>query len=66
MKLPPELRNRAGLGREDDVAAVLEKLGFAQIDVEGVVGALHTNRDAVREVDVLPSALKEAKFGFPV
>ncbi len=66
LEAPAGAAKQSWFGSEDDVAAVLEKLGFPQIDVEGVVGSLHTNRDAVREVDVLPSALKDAKFGLSV
>lgn len=49
-------------GAEDDVAACLEHLNFPAIDVEGVIGSLHTNRDATREVDVLPSDLVNVGF----
>lgn len=49
-------------GLEDDVASTLEGLDFNAIDVEGVVGALHTNRVATREADVLPSDLADVGF----
>ncbi len=49
-------------GAEDGVAAILEGLEFPALDVEGVMGALHTNRDSTREVDVLPSDLVDVGF----
>ena len=53
---------RSWFGAEDDVAATLEGLEFPALDVEGVVSALHTNRDATRERDVLPSDLTDVGF----
>lgn len=49
-------------GAEDDVAAISGTLEFASAEVEGVLGSLHTNRDATRELDVLPSDLIDAGF----
>ena len=45
--------------------ATIEGLEFSAIDVEGVMGALHTNRDATREVEVLPSDLIDVGFSLP-
>jgi len=49
-------------GAEDDVSSTMETLDFVQIDIEGVVSALHTNRVATREAEVLPSDLSDAGF----
>ena len=59
---PVEASKQSWFGKEDDVAATLEGLDFNTIDVEGVLGALHTNRVATREVDVLPSDLADVGF----
>ncbi len=56
---------RSWFGAEDDVAGILEMLGFPALDIEGVLGALHVNKIATREIDVLPQALEEAGFAPP-
>lgn len=59
---PAGATGQSWFGAEDDVAAALEVLLFPAIDVEGVMGALHTNRDATREVEVVASHLIDAGF----
>ena len=59
---PAGAEKQSWFGAEDDVAATLQRLMFPAVDVEGVVGALHTNRVATREVDVLPSDLTDIGF----
>ncbi len=59
---PAGVAKQSWFGAEDDVTATLEKLNFSALDVEGVIGALHTNRDATREVDVVPSDLTKGGF----
>ncbi len=59
---PAESKKLKWFGAEDDVAAALEGLGFPTHDLEGVLGALHTNRDATREFDVPPSRLDDTGF----
>ena len=54
---PATAAKQSWFGAEDEVAATLERLTFSAVDVEGVVAALHTNRNATREMDVLPSDL---------
>lgn len=61
-EVPVGAAKQSWFGAEDDVAATLERLAFSAVDVEGVVGSLHTNRDATRQVDVLPSDLTDAGF----
>ena len=58
----PVEAKQSWFGAEDDVAAALAGLDFPAIDVEGVIGALHTNRVATREIDVLPSDLLDVGF----
>ena len=59
---PAGAAKQSWFGAEEDVPAALGNLSFSESDVEGVMGALHTNRDATREVDVLPSDLTDAGF----
>ena len=59
---PVSASKQSWFGAEDDVAAILGDLEFPALDVEGVIGALHTNRDATREVDVVPSDLVDVGF----
>ena len=49
-------------GAEDEVASLMQGLKLAEVDIEGVVSALHTNRVANREAEVLPSDLADAGF----
>ena len=59
---PATAAKQSWFGAEDEVAATLESLTFSAVDVEGVVAALYTNRNATREMDVLPSDLIDAGF----
>ena len=59
---PAGSEKQSWFGAEDDVASTLQGLSFSAVDVEGVVGALHTNRVATREVDVLSSNLSDLGF----
>ena len=61
-EVAPGVDKQSWFGPEDSVTSALKALHFSSIDVEGIMGALHTNRDATREVDVLPSDLVECGF----
>ena len=49
-------------GKEKDLLPMLEKLGFAAFDIQGVRGALHSHRDADRRLAVTPDQLHAAGF----
>ena len=49
-------------GAEEKLAAVLQKIDFPELDVEGVLAALYTNRVATREVEVSPEKLAAEGF----
>ena len=53
---------RAWFGTMDALSAMLESLGFSDFDVQGVAGALHTQRDADRRMAVTPDQLQGAGF----
>ncbi len=59
---PAGVAKQSWFGAEDDITTTLESLKSSTIDVEGVIGALHTNRDATREVDTLASDLTQGGF----
>lgn len=52
----------AWFGKERDLSPMLNKLGFAAFDIEGVSGALHSHRDADRRLEVTPDHLHAAGF----
>lgn len=53
---------RAWFGTENALTAMLDVLGFSAFDVQGVVGALHSRRDADRRLAVTPDQLHAAGF----
>ncbi len=55
----------AWTGAESALTPMLEKLGFAAFDISGVLGALHSHRDADRRLDVTPNQLQAAGFRDP-
>lgn len=59
---PAGADRQSWFGAENDVATLMQDLSFAPGDVEGVVSALHTNRVATREAEILHSALSDAGF----
>lgn len=61
-----EADKQSWFGAEDEMAGTLEKLGFTALDIEGVLGALHVNKIATREIEVLPQSLEEAGFAHSV
>ena len=52
----------AWYGKERDFFPMLETLGFAAFDIEGVKGALHSHRDADRRFALTPARLHKAGF----
>ena len=52
----------AWFGKEKDLFPMLETLGFAAFDIQGVRGALHSHRDADRRLAVTPDQLERAGF----
>ena len=52
----------AWYGKEKDLVPMLERLGFAAFDIQGVKGALHSHRDADRRLAVTPDQLYAAGF----
>ena len=54
---------RVWYGTEDSFTAMLQVLGFAAFDIEGVQGALHSHRDADRRLAATPDQLQAAGFG---
>lgn len=55
----------AWFGTEKALEAMMEALGFAAFDVCGVMGALHSHRNADRRLDVTPNQLHAAGFHDP-
>ena len=53
---------KAWFGTENALSPMLEGLGFAAFDVQGVVAALHDHRDADRRLAVTPDQLQAAGF----
>lgn len=49
-------------GTEDAMGTMLSALGFEAFDVKGVLGALHSHRDADRRLAVTPDQLEAAGF----
>ncbi len=52
----------AWYGKEKDFFLMLSDLGFADFDIQGVKGALHSHRDADRRLAVTPDQLHAAGF----
>lgn len=55
----------AWFGAEKALQAMMEGLGFASFDIQGVMGALRSHRDADRRLDVTPDQLHTAGFHDP-
>ena len=53
---------RAWFGSENALTAMLDGLGFDTFDVEGVMAALHSHRDADRRLEITPDKLQAAGF----
>ena len=53
---------RTWSGTETALVAMLDGLGFAAFDVQGVLGALRSHRDADRRLAVTPDQLHAAGF----
>lgn len=52
----------AWFGSETALAPMLEELGFAAFDTQGVLGALRSHRGADRRLNVTPNQLNAAGF----
>lgn len=55
----------AWFGTEKAMQSMMETLGFAAFDIQGVMGALRSHRDADRRLDVTPDQLHTAGFHDP-
>ena len=55
----------AWFGTQEALGPMLAKLGFADLDVQGVSGALRSHRDADRRLEVTPNQLHTAGFYDP-
>lgn len=53
---------RAWFGSETALTAMLDVLGFTSFDIQGVLAALHSHRDADRRLAVTPDQLQSAGF----
>ena len=53
---------RVWFGTERSLGDTLEGLGFSALDIRGVMGALHSHRDADRRLSVTPDQLHAAGF----
>ncbi len=53
---------RSWFGAQADLGPMLAKLGFSSVDIEGVMAALSSHRDADRKLAVTPDQLTAAGF----
>ena len=53
---------RSWFGTEEAMGPMLSALGFKDFDTKGVLGALHSHRDADRRLAVTPDQLESAGF----
>lgn len=52
----------AWFGTENALKGILDRLGFSAFDVQGIMGALHSHRDADRRLAVTPDELHAVGF----
>ncbi len=58
----PNAYKRSWFGTEESLAGLMPRLGFAPLDVEGVLAALRDHRGADRKLEVSQDQLREAGF----
>ena len=60
----PEAEQRHWFGTEDDLPEVLAKVGFSDLDIEGVLAGLRVHRVETREVEAVSDDLNGLGFNF--
>ena len=58
----PAAEKRSWFGSEDELPVVFARVGFTQLDIDGVLAGLRVNRVETREVDAVSADLSGMGF----